>query len=158
MRKAVIILICFYSFIGFSQSKKALYISVNNKSILDTIGSQNDSIKLEVFRIKLHSNSIKHEFYINEIGILSKKIYSSERKVKILEFEYENLNNNNPPTLITNSQISNLLTYDDLLKAKSFENLINTIKTFYKLYLINNKCGSYYIAKRVKIKKIKSSL
>ena len=158
MKKTVIIFIYFYSLIGFSQNKKNLYISIDNKSILDTIRSQNDSIKLEVFRMKLFTNSVKHEFYINEIGLLSKKIYASERKVKILEFEYKNLNNNNPPSLITNSQISNLLTYDDILKAKNHENLINIIKSFDRVYLMSNKCDSYYLAKLVKIKQSKSKL
>lgn len=157
MKTNITILLCFFSFISFSQTND-IFILIDKNSNLDTISSKNDSIELKIFRLKLNSNFIEYEFYKDSIGQIRKKIFTKNQKSKTLELEYKNINNNNPQVLI--SKNSNYITYNHMLHEKDFERLVRLIKSYKIIYLINenNKCNNHYVAKKVIVKSSKSNL
>ncbi|WAC03812.1 hypothetical protein N7U66_10555 [Lacinutrix neustonica] len=159
MKKILIFIICLYSSLTYCQNED-LYILINNEVALDTINAQNDSISLKIFRLNLNSNNLEYEFYINEKGKLGKRIFSKSRKLKLIELIYKNVKDNNPQILINEANITNWLTYEEILNARDFENLINTIKSFDNVYISNkdDKCNKFLIAKKVTLKNMKAKL
>lgn len=159
MKTTIIILACFFNFSSFSQAND-IFILIDKNSNLDTISSKNDSIEVNTFRLKLNSNFLEYEFYKDSIGNMRKKIFSKNKKSKTLELEYKNINNNNPQILISEYLNLNYITYNDILHEKNFEKLVNLIKSYKNIFLIdkNNKCGNYYVVKKVIVKPNKSNL
>ncbi len=159
MKTIIILFISVFSTLSFSQNND-IFILIDNHSKLDTLSTQNDSLKLDIFRLKLNSNYLEYEFYKDSTGNLKKKIYSKTQKAKILELEYKNINNNNPQILISKNSHLNHITYYDIVNGNNFNKLINLIKSYNNIYLINrgDKCNSNYIAKKVIIKSNKSIL
>lgn len=148
-----------YTF-SYSQGNN-LFVVMDNRTLVDTIISQNDSIRIDLYRFKLDSNEIKYEYFTDEEGTLIKKICSSSEKMKIIEFVYKLDNNNsNHPFLINESEMNNVITYNDMLKAKDFNNLFNIIKSFQNIYLANKdvKCNGLLVVKRVELVPEKSNL
>lgn len=159
MKKIVFFLICLYIPFSYSQNKD-LYILIDNESIVDIINTQNDSINLKLFRLKLNQNNLEYEFYIDDNGILGKRISVKSAKTEIIELIYKNIDGNNHSKLIDKSKIQNSITFHEMLNVKDIKSLFGIINSFENIYIINieNNCNGLFICERVFLNPKKSNL
>lgn len=81
MKTIVMIFLSIFSTLCFSQNTD-IYILVSSNSKLDTIKSKNDSLVIELYRLKSDYDGVKQEFYINSKGDLKRKLSLKVRKRK----------------------------------------------------------------------------
>ncbi len=154
MKIIITILTCLFTTIIFSQKNNDIYILINNQSKIDTIVAKNDTLKIEIFSLKLNSNYLKYNFYKDSAGNLQKKITVKSQKSKVVKLEYINNHKKNLPFLISEHSKLNMITFDEMLKNKDFIKLLSLIRSYKNIFIINkdNKCDDYYIVKKVTLK------
>lgn len=161
MKTIYYIIISLISLNCYSQTS-SLYILLDNKSTVDTLIVKNDSIYYQEFKIIYNKDILKYmDFKLTKEMKLEKTIHLSGKNIDTtFNLIYKNSKNNNPPKIVLNKNVINILTYNDLTKARNFKNLISIIKLYENIYLINEelKYDEYYIAKKVSIKPSLSDL
>lgn len=68
-----------------------------------------------------------------------------------LDFTYQNISGNNNPILIKKDEIQNKITYEKMVLAKDYKNLLETLKRFKNVYLFDEASffDGYYIARKI---------
>ncbi len=131
-------------------SQENIYVIIKQHPDIRHFEYRSDSIQHDQYHIKLSPQINKIEFSIKN-GKLHK--YSEMRAYNrtSFDFTYQNLNGNNEPILIRKDSLQNKITYEEMLLAKDYRNLLKTLRSFKNVYLIDEASfiDGYYIAKKI---------
>jgi len=135
---------------SFCFSQEDIYVLIKETPDIKHIAYKSDTIVHDQYHITLGPQINKLEFSI-ENGSLKKNSEMRAYNRTSLDFTYQNINGNNNPILIKKDSIQNKITYEEMILAKDYKNLLETLKSFKNVYLIDEASffDGYYIAKKI---------
>lgn len=149
MRKFIYFLfVVFITNIGLSQEN--VYIIINKHPDIQHFAYRSDTIQHDQYHITLSPEINKIEFSIKNNKLHK---YSEMRAYNrtSFDFTYQNINGNNNPILVKKDSLQNKITYEEMILAKDYRNLLEILRRFKNVYLIDEASffDGYYIAKKI---------
>lgn len=135
---------------NYCLSQENIYVIIKEHPDIRHFAYKSDTIVHDQYHITLGPQINKLEFSI-ENGSLKKNSEMRAYNRTSLDFTYQNINGNNNPILIKKDSIQNKITYEEMILAKDYKNLLETLKSFKNVYLIDEASffDGYYIAKKI---------
>src|SRR5690554_1139150 len=135
---------------NFCLSQENIYIIIKEHPDIRHFTYKSDTIQHDQYHITLAPEINKLEFSI-ENGSLKKTSEMRAYNRLSLDLTYQNINGNNNPILIKKDAIQNKITYEEMVLAKDYKNLLETLKRFKNVYLIDEASffDGYYIARKI---------
>lgn len=139
MKKLTFLIIVLSCSFLFSQSQE-VFILIDDDSNIVTNKAINDSIYLITFKFILDDEAL-YEFKRDENGNLIKKLIfePNSNPVKQLEFMYKNDNKDNPPEIRGITKLKNILTFNDIKRAKDLKKLRLVLEGYKSIYIVFNE-------------------
>ena|SRR5690554_4732345 len=149
MKKFALFLIAVFV-TNFCLSQENIYVIIKEHPDIRHFEYRSDSIQHDQYHITLSPQINKIEFSIKNNKLHK---YSEIRAYNrtSFDFTYQNINGNNEPILVRKDSLQNKITYEEMLLAKDYRNLLKTLRSFKNVYLIDEASfiDGYYIAKKI---------
>ena len=131
-------------------SQENIYVLIKEHPDIRHFAYKSDTIEHDQYHIKLSPQKRKITLSIIN-GKLRKTSRGGVASRTTLNFIYQNINGNNNPTLIKKDSIKNEINYEEMILAKDYKNLLETLRSFKNVYLIDEASffDGYYIAKKI---------
>lgn len=131
-------------------SQENIYVIIKEHPDIRHFEYKSDTIQHDQYHITLGPEINKLEFSI-ENGSFKKNSEMRAYNRTSLDFTYQNISGNNNPVLIKKDAIQNKITYEEMVLAKDYKNLLETLKRFKNVYLIDEASffDGYYVAKKI---------
>ena len=135
---------------NYCLSQENIYVIIKEHPDIRHFAYKSDTIVHDQYHITLGPQINKLEFSI-ENGSLKKNSEMRAYNRTSLDFTYQNISGNNDPVLIKKDSIQNKITYEEMVLAKDYKNLLETLKRFKNVYLIDEASffDGYYIARKI---------
>src|SRR5690554_6499448 len=135
---------------SFCFSQEDIYVLIKETPDIEHIAYKSDTIQHDQYYIKLSPQKRKITLSIIN-GNLRKTSRGGVASRTTLNFIYQSINGNNNPTLIKKDSIKNEINYEEMILAKDYKNLLETLRSFKNVYLIDEASffDGYYIAKKI---------
>src|SRR5690554_5539183 len=131
-------------------SQENVYVILTEHPDIRHFAYKSDTIQHDQYHIKLSPQINKIEFSIKN-GKLHK--YSEMRAYNrtSFDFTYQNINGNNNPILVKKDYLQNKITYEEMILAKDYRNLLEILRSFKNVYLIDEASffDGCYVAKKI---------
>lgn len=131
-------------------SQENIYLIIEYTPKIKIFKVETDTLNYNLYKIPLYVDK-KKITYSTKNDRLYKMINLPSGTSYILNLTYQNTNGDNNPILVRKDTINNTVRYDEMLKAESFQNLLEVIKKFNNIYVIEEESffDGYYMAKKV---------
>lgn len=135
---------------NYCLSQENIYVLIKEHPDIRHFAYKSDTIQHDQYYIKLSPQKRKITLSIIN-GNLRKTSRGGVASRTTLNFIYQNINGNNNPTLIKKDSIKNEINYEEMILAKDYKNLLETLRSFKNVYLIDEASffDGYYIAKKI---------
>jgi|SRR5690554_131021 len=150
MKKILSIVLIVFN-LAFCFSQENIYLIIKEESPRVRIFRlKTDSIQHNQYIISLYIDKSRIKYSIDN-GLLRKAINYKWNDGQGLNLIYQNTNGDNNPILVLKDTIKNTIRYDEMIRAENYHNLLEVLKKFKNVYVIEEESyfDGFYVAKKI---------